>query len=445
MGRLKSLLKIAFGSRDSVLWDTLFAILLRAMGALLAFAFNVAVGRILGAEGTGVYFLALSVATIGAVVAKMGLDNSLLRFIAAHASKDEWGRVKGVFRLGMRMAGAASLVCTFIIVGFAPYIANTIFQEPNLTGPLRVMGLALFTFAMMTLLSECLKGLRQIRISMLVSGVLYPFFALLVVWPLASLYGAAGAAGAYVFGTGLAAFIGWVFWRRDERRHEIVTEAFAFATLWSSCRPLWVLSIISRAILPWAPLFLLGIWGTAQDSGIFGAATRISLLATFFLASVNTVVAPRFAALHANGDIEGLAKLARQFVILVTLMTSPVFIILIFGSTWVMSMFGPDFVVGGPVLLVLACGQFFNALTGPVSLILTMSGHEAEARNCGYVSLAVMVVLSPILIPLYGPIGAAIVASASLFAINVMPVWYVWRRLGFIVLPFAPKMRTCGN
>lgn len=40
------------------------AFLLRGVGAGLAFLLNVAIGRMLGAEGTGVYFLALSVTSI---------------------------------------------------------------------------------------------------------------------------------------------------------------------------------------------------------------------------------------------------------------------------------------------------------------------------------------------------------------------------------------------
>ena len=57
---------------------TLLAFVLKVVGSGLAFAFNVAVARLLGVEGMGLYYLALAVTTIGSVVGRIGLDNTLL-------------------------------------------------------------------------------------------------------------------------------------------------------------------------------------------------------------------------------------------------------------------------------------------------------------------------------------------------------------------------------
>ena len=173
------------------------AFVLRGLGAGFAFALNVVIGRLLGAEGAGLYFLALAVTSIGAVVARLGLDNTLLRFVAAGAAQKDWGQVKGVFALGMKLAGAASLALSLVCLAIAPWLSETVFREPELASPLRWMSLGIFTFSMMTLLSEALKGLKRIRNSMLVSGVLYPLGALILVWPLIILMGPAGAGLAY--------------------------------------------------------------------------------------------------------------------------------------------------------------------------------------------------------------------------------------------------------
>ena len=108
-----------------------------------------------------------------------------------------------------------------------------------------------------------------------------------------------------------------------------------------------------RAIQPWAPLFLLGIWADSAAAGIFGATTRMALLVSFFLIAINNVLAPRFAALHKQGDFLTISRRARRFA-LSSPCASPVFLAFIFAGDWVMSLFGADFANSGRVLAILA-------------------------------------------------------------------------------------------
>ena len=404
------------------------ALVLRSLGAALAFSLNVFIGRLIGAEGAGLYFLALSVVTIGAVITKLGLDNTLLRFVAVGASSRDWNKVIGVFRMGMPMAASTSLGAALLLSIFSPWMAERLFAEAGLTSTLQVMSLGIFSLAMMTLLAETLKGLKRIHQSMLVSGVLYPGIALLTVWPLAMQFGAPGAAMAYVLGTGSAALIGWAMWRANMVGLAVTTPSFDRAMLWKSCRPLWTMSIIDQGILPWVSLFLLGVWGTAAEVGIFGAATRVAMLLTFFLTSVNTVIAPKFAELHAQGDIEILFSLASRFALMVTLAASPIFLLFIFAGDWVMSLFGPEFIKGGTALAILAVGQAVNTMTGSVGYLLMMTGHERDIRSAAIVSLIMTTGCALMVIPSHGLVGAAASGSIALATKNVVALFFVKKR-----------------
>lgn len=63
------------------------ALILKLIGAGLAFTFNVLLARLLGAEGAGVYFLALSVITVAVVFGRLGLDKTVLRLISANSGR----------------------------------------------------------------------------------------------------------------------------------------------------------------------------------------------------------------------------------------------------------------------------------------------------------------------------------------------------------------------
>lgn len=422
------------GNAREVLSGATVAFVLRGIGAALAFAFNVAIGRLIGAEGAGLYFLALSVAMIGSVVARMGLDNTLLRYVASGASSGDWARAKGVVALGLRNAGIAGLALAALGFAFAPILAVHLFDRPDLTSHLRVMSLAMLAFSAMTLMAEALKGLKHIAASMLASGVLYPAAGLLLIWPAVQGFGPLGASFAYLGGTTLAALFGWAMWRRAVATNA-AAPAFPQAELLASSRPLWVMAILNRGVLQWAPLFLLGVWGTAEETGVFGAATRVAMLVSLLLMAVNTAIAPKFAELYQCGEMEALARLARRFALYVTLAASPLLALLILAGDHVMGLFGPEFRSGGTALAILAAGQAVNVATGSVGYLLMMSGHERDARTAAIIGAVGLAVLSPMLIPAYGAIGAAALTAITLAITQVTLATLVMKQLGIVLVP----------
>lgn len=407
------------------------AIGLRGLGALSAFGMNVVFGRLLGVDGAGLFYLALSVSSVGSVVARLGLDQSILRFVSAEIAAGSPARGWAAFRAGVLATTAASLVLVGLVFLLAHPIADTLFNEPDLVGPLRVMSPAILTFSLMTLVAESLKGLKRFVMAMLVSGVIYPAAGIVLAWPLVATFGPAGATLAYVLATGFAATVGLLaFWRAYPDRAG--PGDVAPATLARSAFPLWIAAIINRAVLPWMPLILLGVWGTTSDAGVFGAAARIANQISFFLIAVNTILAPRFSELYASGRLAEIGPLARHFALVTIVATAPVFLLLILRGDLVMALFGPQFRSGGLVLAVLALGQLVSVLSGSVNDVLAMTGNEHAVRNAALVAAMVTVLLAVTLIPPYGALGAAAATACGLSLARVVAMIYAKRRLGFL-------------
>lgn len=414
---------------------TLLAFILKIIGSGLVFAFNVAVARLLGAQETGLYFLALSVTAIGSVVGRVGLDNTLLRFTATHAAKGEWDQVKGAYALGMRIAVTAS--GSLALVGFllAPWLAGTLFRKPELTEPLRWMSLSILPFALLNLQAESLKGIKRIRDAMLLEGIGVPLFGLFLIWPLTRVARVTGAAWAYLIATVLVMLLGSWAWQRTVAQHESYTVPYPFATLWASCKPLLFSSLMNRAIMPWMPFFLLGIWASSEEVGIFGAASRVALLVSFMLATVNNVLAPKFAELYAMNEMETMGHTAQRSALMVTLLASPLFLAMIFGGKWIMVMFGQAFAGGALVLAILAAGQFINSITGSVNHLLIATGNETIVRNTAILWALTQMVICVFLIPSQGSIGAAIAMATTTAGINLTAAYMVRKRTGIVTLP----------
>jgi O-antigen/teichoic acid export membrane protein len=127
------------------------AFVLKIIGAGLAFLFQVAIARYLGASGSGVYFLALTIITLVATVARLGMDNSVTRFVAAHATENDWAKVKGVVRHAIRIALAVSLMSSVVLFFLSDWLATDMFGKPELAKPLKLMSLVIAPLSVMTL------------------------------------------------------------------------------------------------------------------------------------------------------------------------------------------------------------------------------------------------------------------------------------------------------
>lgn len=441
--RIKTKVKVlrADPHMQEVARGTFIAFVLKIIGSGLAFGFNVAIARLLGADGAGIYFLALAVTTISSVIGRVGLDNALLRFVATQATHRRWDDVLGVYALGLRLAIVVSGLVTVVIFLASPWMAVALFDKPELTEPLRWMSISILPFALLNLQAESLKGLKRIRAAMLVQGVGVPLLSLSLMYPLIQVAGVTGLALAYVASTALIALLGGWAWYSATKQYDNGNKTFPLKKLWASSRPLFVVSLMNNGIRAWLPLLILGYWGTNEEVGIFGAELRIVALTTMMLFTINNVLAPKIAELYAKGEIEALALTARRSATLLILMSSPLFCVLIFFPHWVLSMFGDEFKKGGVALAILAIGQIVNVFAGTLGTILIVSGNEHYIQKMTLIFTFVLVLLLLIFVPNLGLLGAALSIAVSGTGLSLVTVFQAEKIIGMRVVPGFVRVR----
>lgn len=410
------------------------ALLLKLLAGALTFGLGLVVARTLGAHGAGLYFLASSVVVIAGVVGRLGLDLSLLRFTAAGAAVEDWPRVEGAYRRGLRVCLVGSALTSVAVLWGAPWLAVDVLDEPALTVVLRWMALAVVPLALYNIHAQLLRGLDRIAWFLWVVGVVHPAVTIVGVILLASALGVRGAAISYLCGAIVAAALGKWLWKRATPMLSDVTGDVSTRTLLDTSIPLFWVALMNQAVVH-APLIVLGLWVGAEEVGIFGVATRTAALTSFVLSAVNAVVAPRFGALHERGQREQLSRTVRFATTLMTAVALPLLVVMLVFPGWIMGIFGSEFVDGGPVLAVLAIGQFFNVALGSVTYVLIMCGEERITRDIAVLSAVVIVGLNVLLDPYLGVMGAAIATSVTLILNNVIGAVYIKRRLGILTLP----------
>ena len=82
-------------------------------------------------------------------------------------------------------------------------------------------------------------------------------------------------------------------------------------------------------------------------------------------------------------------------------------VLLVFFSREIMAVFGHEFSDGALVLVVLVAGQILNSVTGPLGVMIDMSGRTKFTLLNSALHLALQIGLCFLLIPRYGVLGAA--------------------------------------
>ncbi len=404
------------------------AFVLKAAGSALTFGLTVLVARMFGAQGSGVYALALSLATLGTVFGRLGLDQVLVRETAAAVITKDWGAIRGHYRNSMLLATVASLVVAAALWLMAPLLSVRLFREPTLVAPLRWMAFSVVPWTMLLLHAELLRGLKRIAQYYLIQAVGLPLGASVLLLAIGSRYGVIAATWAF-FGAAAAVAVGaMVLWQRSIRHTADFEPRGSRAELLSSSLPLlWVASL--NVTMAWFGTFVLGIWSTSSDVGVFNAAARTALMGGLALMAVDSIAGPKFAELYRAGHQPSLKRMARKATVLATIIATPILGLFLIAPGVVMSMFGEEFVRGAPAVAVMAVGQLVNVTTGSVGPLLVMTGNERRMRDSVIVAATVNVGLNLVLVPSLGMMGAAIATAAGLIAFNLTATYFIWVHL----------------
>ena len=144
--------------------------------------------------------------------------------------------------------------------------------------------------------------------------------------------------------------------------------------------------------------------------------------------------APTIVDLHARGDHALLRRLFQSLTKWTVGLTMPLALVVIVFARPLMRIFGADFELGWPILIIGTLGQLVNCGVGSVGYLLLMSGHEKRLIRVQMFMALCMIVASAVLVPLWGIYGAAVAAASTNIGINLWNLLEVRKALG--ILPY---------
>lgn len=408
---------------------------LRVLGAALALGFNLVLARRLGADGMGMFTLALTLLTVTTTVAQLGLNLVIVRFVAEASSRSSWQDARLISRFAQHRSSRAALVLTFALLLLADPIAVGLFSEPDLASAIRLMALTILPFTLLVLQGEALKGARRLAAAQMTQSVIGPAIALVIVLALTTRLTLSWSIGSFFAGILLALGVSRFWWWRTAGRPVPgpLPDAHVLDQARSMARPLFGTAILAL-LMSSTDAITLGIWHGSEDVGVYFVASRLTLVSSMALSAVGSAIGPRFAALwiaQRTTELRSLVVGVTGLMAFAACVMCGVFVI--YGAR-LLSLFGDEYEEGATVLAILAVGQLVVLASGPASNLLVMTGRERIYRNATIVGALLNVCLSLALVPAHGAIGAAIATAAGLVAVNLLAALSVWWRSGIMTM-----------
>ena len=394
---------------------------------LVRLTISIVITRSIGHESFGVYILAIAIVSVAEIIALLGMENTVVKFVSQFRSLNDAPRLRGTIFWGIGLVLAlSSLICAGLFC-ISHFLGYHIFDKPPLVHILKIMALSLPFSSPGKVLTASLQGIKLVKYKALVQQVLIPFFRLVcVVSAIALGYRLTGIAWSYVMAEVLGIMCsGYFLFKSFPEIRQKSPSIYEARKITFFSLPLLFSGMFNR-IVARADILIMGHYLSATMVGIYGVARRCLPLIIMPLGAFNSIFAPVISDLFARKkkkDLETQFKTVAKWVFMTSL---PIFTLLTFFSKQILSIFGPGFAAGSLSMMILCIGQMVNAATGSVGFMLMMTGRPfADLLNSGLLCV-INVLLNIYLIPRYGIVGAACASAFSITAIQLLRLVEVW-------------------
>lgn len=399
-------------------------------GKLVGVLLQIVLSRGLGKALYGTYTLAISLMKILRGLGGLGLQGGVVRFSAEAKGQGDIARVRGTVLAAL---GIGTLASTLIAIGLyvtSAWWSAVVFTDPGLAPILRAFSVATPFYVLTFLTSRAARGLQSMAADVSIGTVAQPFVNLVIVSSAFVLgYQLDGAIAAFVASAVASAVLGMYVLTR------------IFPALWNGPSPQFRVSRLVGYSLPvmgvsltalfidQADRVMIGILASTSDVGLYNIAALLATQVRFVLTAVSATFTPIISDLYHSGQREQLRRLFQITTRWIVTLSLPLAIVLALFPEPLLWLFGPEFLEGVPVVLALTIGTFLNSSVGTVGLMLQMSDHERIVLIDNIASVVLNVGLNLWLIPLYGPLGAAIATAVTITVVNAVQVYQVHTRL----------------
>jgi O-antigen/teichoic acid export membrane protein len=425
---------VSDGERARTQRDALLVFAVRVFSAGLLYLTQIVLARWMGGFEYGVYVSVWTWVLILGAISHLGLNLASLRLAPVYRETHDFAHLRGLVR-GVR---CVALTGGTIIMA-AGLTGVWIFQDQiqnHFVLPIYLALVCVPLYALTDVQDGIGRGNAWMGIALIPPYILRPLLllaAMAVAYAAGLSMTAVTAASAAIVATWLTGLLQALFLNRRMRATIPAGPRLSDFPAWFKISLPLLVMMSAELLLQNTDILVVTRYMSPADVGIYFAAGKTMALIMFVHYAVGSAVAHKFAALHARGDHEGLRSFVKDAVNWTFWPSlASALVILVLGQP-LLSLFGPQFATGYPVMCILVVGFLTRSAMGPADYLLNMLGEQKLCAAVLFGAALLNIVLNVMLVPKFGIVGAASATATSLTIAALTNAVVVWRRLGISV------------
>lgn len=377
---------------------------------LLFFVANRLLAQQLSIQGFDDYSVAISLTTLLATFATLGLEKYSLKQIPTWLVQQDWPCLRGFWRFSI----SSTLLTSLFLAIFTAMALETVFYLMEATYHVGIVVAISFLplVAMFLLFVEVLTAGGRPVLATALYRLVVPllFLGFLFVWP-TSLWPLTAVAATFCYGVAWAvvALVAYVLIKRHTM--PAVHTALPRYTLreWMPGALPYLGNSLMLTLMAQSGILILELEHPSESVvGLYAIAFQLAMFMVLLATSTNRSYLPQLAALMAQGDRSGMQRLSRLRMQLVGTLTLLFALTLFFFGQQILHLFGPHFQGGYLPLCILTVGASIGTLFSAAPYYLQFIGQSKRVFSLTLAALLLNLTLTLLLSQRYGATGAAL-------------------------------------
>jgi len=423
VSKAKNLGKVSAKGGFNLFWGIALSSVITALGIII-------IGRDLSAEQMGIVSIALIAPNLIKTFRDLGVDQATIKYAAQYRAEDKLDKVKQVLAAEVLFeifVGLVLFVCSFLLSGFFA----SIYDRPEIVVLIQIASIIIFAEALMKAAQSAFTGYEKMGLysMMLVvqSGVKTGLMVVLVRLGYGAYGATVGDATSYLV-AGVLGVMG-LYFAVYRGLHRFSGPLQIISTLKSLFRygiPVSIAWTIN-AFLTQFYSTLLAVYCSDLIMGNFSVALSFSVILTFFVVPLNTILFPAFSKINSQTEPELLKSVFRSSVKYATLIVAPATLaVMVLAQPAIFALFGDKYEFT-PLYVALYASIYLYTAIGSLSAgnVINSQGRTEVNLKLTLVTAAMGLSLSVILIPLFGVLGLLATYLVAGIPSTLLALWWI--------------------
>ncbi len=407
------------------------------LGQLIRYLFTTLLARWAGLELLGIYSISNAITRIFEVIGKLGLDQGVLRAVSRVDSIEQKQKL---ILSALKMSLLSAMLFMFIQIFMSHWLTKYFFNQSSLlTKVIIIHALSLPFYILIHISASSTQAFKILKYKIFVSEIQNPFILLST---MVLFYFYFSLETTITFPVLISSVLGLfsinIFLKKITGVNILFINSGVFnKQLINYSLPIMFISILGT-ILHWTDILMLGYYESPQIVGLYHPSARTAGIIRIIFLAFSGIYGPILAQMYAKKQINEMNLMFKTVTRWIVTLALPCIIFLCLYSKKIMLIFGANFIVAYPILIILSVAAFIQAIFGIGGTSLNMTGFPKVNLFNTLVACGLNIGMNFILIPKYAGIGAA---SSTLITLTLIALLRLFQNYKLLQLyPFSWKM-----